>query len=83
MRIAALWKHDESGRRWISGEISSDVGICLHAGAKLLCKIVKNEKKVQGDKVPDAYLEVWFPRPRQDTPEVSGATTALDDDIPF
>jgi hypothetical protein len=64
MRIAALWKNEKDGERWTAGEISSEVGINLPPGVKLLCKVVKNEKKVVGDNLPDFYLEAWYPRPR-------------------
>jgi hypothetical protein len=82
VRIAALWIHEKDGTRFTTGEITSDVGINLPPGMKLMCKIVRNEKKQSGDKLPDAYLEAWFPRPRTEgaAPEGSGEEG---DDIPF
>jgi hypothetical protein len=83
MRIAALWKHEENGERWTSGEISSEVGINLPPGVKLLCKVVKNEKKVAGDNFPDFYLEAWFPRPRPQAAPETSAEAAEADFAPF
>lgn len=81
IRIAALWRHVENGERWTSGEISVDTGLVVMPGQKLMCKIVANEKKQPGDKLPDAYLEAWFPRTREQAGD--GPSESPPDDMPF
>lgn len=84
MRIGSLWKKvkEESGTKTISvsGEIESDIGIMVPAGEKLFCRLVKNEKYVEGGKFPLYFIEAWFPRENAmpAAPESTG-----NDDIPF
>jgi len=88
MRIGSMWKKvkEENGIKIISvsGEIESDIGINLQAGQKLFCRLVKNEKYVEGGKFPLYYIEAWLPRDNSlsTTPDTPNGPTA-DDDIPF
>ncbi len=84
VRIAALWRHLEDGKRYVSGEISVDTGLVLIPGQKLMCRIVNNEKKTPGDKYPDAFLEAWYPRPRDGAGDAQGGQAeSPDDSMPF
>jgi hypothetical protein len=86
--MGSLWKKtkEENGVKIVSvsGEIESDIGINLPAGQKLYCRLVKNEKYVEGGKFPLYYIEAWFPRenPALTQPEGAGGAPG-DDDIPF
>jgi len=64
-RIGALWRRDKDGVQTITGTMESDVGVNLPAGAKLGISIVKNDKKVEGDNLPDFHLEAWVQKERQ------------------
>lgn len=88
MRIGSMWKKvkEENGAKIISvsGEIESDIGINLPAGQKLFCRLVKNEKYVDGGKFPLYYIEAWFPRENPVAAAPDGTSGAPgDDDIPF
>ena len=86
MRIGSMWKKvkEDNGIKIISvsGEIESDIGINLQAGQKLFCRLVKNEKYVDGGKFPLYYIEAWFPRENAQSP-ASDVPPGADDDIPF
>jgi hypothetical protein len=83
MRLAALWTKEVDGKKVHSGELSSDSGICLPPGQKLMCKLVRNEKKQPGDKLPDYYIEAWPARPRTDEAPPADGQDEIKDDIPF
>lgn len=78
MRIGSLWIHDKDKKKVISGEIASDIGINLNSGQRLICKLVKNDKKQQGDKYPDFYIEAWLPKDKPNQ-----APSQPEDDIEF
>lgn len=84
MRIGSLWTKDKEGKKVTSGVMESDVGINLPAGAKLQCRLVRNEKKQNGDHYPDFYIEAWIPREDQVPKRTSEPSSpSIDDDIPF
>jgi hypothetical protein len=63
VRIAALWKGvDEGGTKRTTGKLSSPCGINLPPNQPLNIAVVHNDKKVEGDKQPDAFIEVWTPK---------------------
>jgi hypothetical protein len=82
MRIGSLWKRVKEDKSIsVSGEIESDIGINLPAGQKLSCRLVKNEKYVEGGKQPLYFIEAWI---RRDLPELGApGEPGADDDIPF
>jgi hypothetical protein len=86
VRIGSLWKKtkEENGLKVVSvsGEVESDIGINLPAGEKLFCRLVKNEKYVEGGKFPLYYIEAWFPRENTQN-QLPDAPPSPDDDIPF
>ncbi len=59
-RIGALWtKTDGEGARYLTGNIKTDVGICIPAHSQVQVSLRKNDKKVEGDKQPDFWIEAW------------------------
>lgn len=83
MRIGALWKNKkDDGSISISGSIESEVGINLPAGSKLACRLVKNEKHQEGDKLPLYFLEAWMPAEKT-TAAPAADGNEFNDDIPF
>ena len=86
MRIGSMWKKtkEENGVKVISvsGEIESDIGINLPAGQKLFCRLVKNDKYIEGGKFPLYFIEAWLPRDNSQS-SAPDTTAGVDDDIPF
>jgi hypothetical protein len=63
IRIAALWKSTgDDGVKRTTGKLSSPCGINLPPNQPLNIAVVHNDKKVDGDKQPDAFIEIWIPK---------------------
>jgi len=59
-RIASLWK----GESYTTGKMSSPTGFNIPAGHVVTVAIVRNEKHVEGDKLPTAFIEIWDEKPQ-------------------
>jgi len=60
IRIGAVWtREDPEGAKVTTGEMSCPCGINIPAGTKIMVSIVRNQKHVEGDKLPHAYIEAW------------------------
>lgn len=65
-RIGCTWtKTNDDGSLKTTGELSSPAGINVPAGQKIPIMLVRNEKHVEGDRLPQYYVETWTPTEQQ------------------
>ena len=80
-RIGVLWKKvDKEGAAYLTGNISTEAGICIPAHAKVMVSLRKNDQKKEGDNRPDFFIEAW--EPKEQVRSTAGGAPG-DDEVPF